>query len=101
MFTALFLIPLFAGLGLEYSVFRFPKRRFWRYLPPLAAGIVTVLVVLARYHGWSDEGEKAPLSTLLFVPGIPAFAVLAGMFLGWRVWKYLWMPRIIKDRKKP
>ena len=54
------------------------------------------MVAWFRWHGWSDTGEKAPVETLLFVPGITALGVFLGLFLGWRLYKRLWDPRIVK-----
>ena len=72
VFLLLFVIPLGAALVVEYGFCRFPKRRLWRWLPPLLTGLGTVLVTLFRYHGWSAGTEKAPWETLLFIPGLPA-----------------------------
>ena len=50
----------------------------------------------------ADEGEFRPLAQLLFVPGLPALGAAVGLLLGWRLWKRLWGPRVIRDpdRKK-
>jgi len=99
LITALFFVPLLAGALLEYGACRFPKRKFWRCLPPFVSLVVTIAVALFRYYGWSEGEERAPISTLLFVPGISALAVFLGIFLGWRLWKTLWTPRIVTNRK--
>lgn len=95
--TTLFVAPLAAGAAGEYAACRFPRRRFWRYLPPVGAAAVTAAVAAFRYHGWSVEGDKAPIETLLLFPGLPALGLLLGMYLGWRLWKRLWSPRVVKD----
>ncbi len=92
----LFAIPMVIALVVEYGFCRFPKRREWRWLPPLVTGAAAVAVAFYRYHGWSAGGEKAPLEQLLFIPGLPALGALLGLWLGWRVWKRLWSPRIVQ-----
>lgn len=91
----LFVVPMLISLAVEYGSCRFPKRRFWRWIPPLLAAARTIAVTLYRYHGWSDGGEKAPIEQLLFIPGLPALGTLLGLWLGWRVWKRLWSPRVV------
>lgn len=98
IFLLLLSIPMGLGLLLEYGFCRFPKSRLWRWIPPLFALAVTVAVTLLRYHGWSAGGEKAPVETLLFIPGLPALGAFLGLYLGWRLWKRLWTPRVV-DRK--
>lgn len=95
----LFVLPLAVALAVEYSFCRFPKRRIWRWLPPLLTGLGTILVTLYRYHGWSAGGEKAPIEQLLFIPGLPALGALLGLWLGWRLWRRLWLPRVVKGKK--
>ena len=51
-----------------------------------------------RYHGWSSGADKAPWEQLLFIPGLPALGALFGAYLGWRLWKRLWLPRVVKDK---
>lgn len=99
IFLILFAVPMGIGLAVEYGFCRFPKRRVWRWVPPLLTGLLTVGVTLFRYHGWSDGAEKAPWETLLFIPGFPALGAFLGLWLGWRLWKWLWLPRVVKDRK--
>lgn len=100
IFLLLFILPMGIALAAEYLVCRFPKRRLWRWVPPLLAGLLTAGVTLFRYHGWSDGAEKAPWETLLFIPGLPALGAFLGLWLGWRLWKRLWLPRVVKDTKK-
>ena len=54
IFLMLFLIPLGAAAVVEYILCRFPKKRFWRCLPPAALAIAVSAVTLFRYHGWDD-----------------------------------------------
>ena len=98
IFLLLFALPALAVLVAEYAVCRFPKRRFWRGLPPLLTAAGTAVVALHRYHGWSSGADKAPWEQLLFIPGLPALGALFGAYLGWRLWKRLWLPRGGKDR---
>lgn len=99
IFLLLFAIPLVPAIVVEYAACRFPKRRLWRWAPPLLSAAVTAAVTLHRYHGWSAGTEKAPWETLLFIPGLPALGVFLGLWLGWKLWKRLWLPRVVKDRK--
>ena len=99
IFLLLFAIPLLIALIGEYAACRFPKARLWRWLPPLATLLVATAVALHRYHGWSTGTEKAPWETLLFVPGVPALGALLGLWLGWKLWHWVWDPRVVKDRK--
>jgi hypothetical protein len=100
VFLLLFAIPLVIALVAEYSVCRFPKRRVWRWCLPLLTAAATVGMALYRYHGWSAGGEKAPIEQLLFIPGLPALGALLGLWLGWGLWKKLWLPRVVTERKK-
>lgn len=101
MFPILIAAPAAVGLGAEYLCCRLPKRRWPRWVPPLLTLGAALALALLRYHGWSASGgEKAPLETLLFVPGLPAAACLLGEYLGWRLWRRLWLPRVVKDKKK-
>ncbi len=99
IFLILLAVPMSIGLAAEYAACRFPKRRLWRWAPPLLTGLLTGAVTLGRYHGWSAVGEKAPWETLLFIPGLPALGAFLGLWLGWRLWKRLWLPRVVEDRK--
>lgn len=102
MIMLLCILPLLAGGAVEYAACRFPKGRFWRWLPPVATGAVTAVVAVVRSVGWSMKagGGNAPIETLLIIPGIPAFLVFVGLFLGWRVWRRRWTPRIFREKKK-
>ena len=62
----------------------------------VAVVVVTALVAAGRLRVW--ESEVSPVTQLLFVPGVPALFALAGVLLGWRLWKRLWSPRVVKDR---
>ena len=94
-------LPLALAGGVQYAVCRYAKKKLWRFAPLLLWFAVTAGVGLARYHGWSaDGGQGAPIETLLVIPGVPSAVVLAGLFAGWRVWRYRWRPRVIRDRKK-
>ena len=99
IFFLLFTLPFIVALAVEYAACRFPKRRLWRWLPPAAALLLAAAVALSRYHGWSPGEKKAPWETLILIPGLPALGAFAGLWLGWRLWKWLWLPRVVKDRK--
>jgi len=96
IFLLLFAIPLAVAVLVEYCCCRFPRRRLWRWVPPPLALAAAAAVGLHRYHGWSAGAEKAPWETLAFIPGLPAAGAFLGLWLGWRLYKRLWDPRIVK-----
>ena len=97
IYIAIFcVLPLLAGLIPEYLVCRFTRRKWWKVLPPLAVAAITALVTAGRLSVW--ESDVSPVTQLLFVPGVPAAFALLGTLLGWRLWKRLWSPRVVKDR---
>ena len=98
IYIAIFcVLPLLAGLIPEYLMCRFTRRPWWKLLPPLAVALLAALVTAGRLRVW--ESEASPVTQLLFVPGVPALFALAGTLLGWRLWKRLWGPRVVKDRR--
>lgn len=97
IYIAIFcVLPLLAGLIPEYLACRLSKRRWWRIVPPLAVVLIAALVAAGRLRVW--ESEISPATQLLFIPGVPAAFALLGALLGWRLWKRLWSPRVVKDR---
>lgn len=100
IFLLFFAIPLLCAAGVEYAACRFPGKSFWRWFPPVGTTAATAGVAFFRYHGWSAGAEKAPWETLLFVPGFPALGAFLGLWLGWRLWRRLWLPRVVRDKKK-
>ena len=93
------LLPLALGAAAEYAAYRFARRKLWRWAPPLVCLTVTLAVFFARFFGWS-ETEAAPVETLLFVPGLPAVMAFLGLYLGRRLYRRLWDPRVIDDGSK-
>lgn len=93
-----FLLPLFFGALAEYLCCRLPRRRFWRFLPPVIAVVFLIVAVCVRIQNWESK-DVSPLTQLIIFPGVPAVALPLGVYLGWRFWKYLWSPRIIDDLK--
>lgn len=91
------LLPLLLGILLEYLCCRLPRRRIWRALPPVLALVFAAAVGVGRWNMWEDE-TVSPLTQLVLFPGLPAVFLLLGCYLGWRLWKYLWTPRIIRPR---
>ena len=89
-------LPFLAGLISEYLVCRLTRRRWWKLLPPAAAVALTAAVAVGRAGVW--ESDQSPLTQLLFVPGLPALFALLGLLAGWRLWKRLWGPRVVKDK---
>ena len=96
------LLPALLGLIAEYAACRLTmaRRRWLRLLPPLLLAALTALTAAWRYRVWT--APESPLAQLLFVPGLPALGAAVGLLLGWRLWKRLWGPRVIRDpdRKK-
>lgn len=74
------------------------RRRFWRFLPPVIAVVFLIVALWVRIQNWESK-DVSPLTQLIIFPGVPAVALLLGVYLGWRFWKYLWSPRIIDDLK--
>lgn len=93
------LIPFLLALVAEYAVCRFTRRRWWKLLPPLLGLAVAAGVGVGRYHVWSSQ-TAAPWTQLLFVPGLPALFGFLGFFAGWRLWRRIWRPRVIRDKFK-
>lgn len=91
-----FLLPLFLGAVLEYLCCRLPRRRFWRFLPPVVVILFLIVAVAVRLQTWESE-TVSPLTQLVIFPGVTGVALLLGIYLGWRFWKYLWSPKIIDD----
>jgi hypothetical protein len=92
------LVPFLIGLGAEYAVCRFTMGRgAWRrWLPPAAVAGIAGFVVWNRYRLWTSE--DSPVSALLFLPGLPALLALLGLLAGWRLWRRLWRPRVIREK---
>ena len=67
---------------------------------PSIIGIFCALPFLAGPVGRAGvwESDQSPLTQLLFVPGLPALFALLGLLAGWRLWKRLWGPRVVKDK---
>lgn len=93
-----FLLPLFVGALAEYLCCRLPRHRFWRFLPPVVVILFLIVAVVVRIHNWESQ-TVSPLTQLMIFPGVPGVALLVGIYLGWRFWKYLWSPRVIDDLK--
>ena len=93
-----FLLPLFFGALAEYLCCRLPRRRIWRLLPPLLTVLFVLAALWVRLQNWQSD-DVSPLTQLIIFPGVPAVALLLGVYLGWRFWKYLWSPKIIDDLK--
>ncbi|MBS6370430.1 MAG: Tat pathway signal protein [Oscillospiraceae bacterium] len=89
-----FLVPLLLGLVLEYLCCRLPRRRIWRALPPVLGILLTVLVGVGRWSLWESE-TVSPMTQLLIFPGVPGAALLLGCWLGWRLWRRIWQPRVL------
>ena len=88
------LLPLVLGLVLEYLCCRLPRRRIWRALPPALSAIFIALAGAVRWSMWTSQ-EVSPVTQLILFPGLPGACLLTGCFLGWRLWKRIWSPRVI------
>ena len=71
------LLPCRVGAVIHYAVCRVTRRKRWNL--------------------WASE-QVSPLTQVLFFPGLPALALLAGLFAGWRFWKWFWRPRVVDGR---
>ena len=91
------LLPFLLGAVIQYAVCRFTRRQRWRVLPGLAAAVLALLIAAGRWNLWASE-QVSPLTQVLFFPGLPALALLAGLFAGWRFWKWFWRPRVVDGR---
>ena len=92
IFLIFFLVPVIPAAAIEYAACRFPRYRWWRTVPPAATVVLAALIAYFRWRNWGGEG--APIETLLFFPGLSALGLLAGCFVGWRIWKWMWTPRL-------
>lgn len=99
LFLLLFVAPGLVALAAEYLCCRLPKKRFWRYLPPLVLALGAAIALWSRIQNWGEG--PIPLETLLFFPGVPVLGMALGLILGWRLWRKLWDPRVVWDKKKP
>lgn len=89
------LLPLLIGVIAEYLCFRVPRRRrFWRALPPLLTVLFVAVTGVGRWSLWTTE-TVSPVSQLVIFPGVPGVCLLAGCWIGWRLWKKRWGPRVI------
>ena len=91
-----FLLPLLLGAAAEYLCCRLPRHRFWRFLPPVVVILFLIVAVVVRLQTWESQ-TVSPLTQLVIFPGVSGVALLLGIYLGWRLWKYLWSPKIIDD----
>ena len=88
------LLPFFTAAGAEYLACRLFKRKWQRILPPVIGILLLLAVGIGRYQVWSSKSP--PWTQLLFVPGLPAVFLLLGFWAGWRLWRRLWDPRVLK-----
>ena len=94
------LVPLVGGFLLEFLVCQFTRKgsKLWKLIPPVAAVLVTAAIVVHRLNLW--ESDNSPVTQLLFIPGLPALGFLVGLFLGWKLYRWLWRPKIVRDKKE-
>ncbi len=91
------LLPLLFGLAVEYLLCRFTRRRLLRALPPAGIAALAALIAVGRWRMWQSE-QTGVATQLLIFPILPGFCLLLGMYLGWRLWRRIWLPRIVRDR---
>lgn len=94
------LVPLVGGFLLEFLVCQFTRKgsKLWKLIPPVAAVLVTAAIVAHRLNLW--ESDNSPVTQLLFIPGLPALGFFVGLFLGWKLYRWLWKPKIVRDKKE-
>ena len=94
------LVPLVGGFLLEFLVCQFTRKgsKLWKLIPPVAAALVTAAIVVHRLNLW--EADTSPVTQLLFIPGLPALGFFVGLFLGWKLYRWLWKPKIVRDKKE-
>ena len=93
------LLPLLLGVVLEYLSCRLSRRRWWRALPPVLTVLLAAAITAGRIALWESE-DVSPLTQLFIFPFFPGVFLLAGCFLGWRLWKYGWTPKVIDKRNR-
>lgn len=91
------LFPLVLGLAAEYLTCRFTRRILLRAMPPAVGVLFAGLIAAGRWNMWRSEQVSAGTQLLLF-PGLPGVCLLLGMYLGYRLWRKIWMPKIVRDR---
>ena len=94
------LVPLVGGFLLEFLVCQFTRKgsKLWKLIPPVAAVLVTAAIVVHRLNLW--EADTSPVTQRLFIPGLPALGFFVGLFLGWKLYRWLWKPKIVRDKKE-
>ena len=94
------LVPLAGGFLLEFLVCQFTRKgsKLWKLIPPVAAVLVTAAIVVHRLNLW--EADTSPVTQLIFIPGLPALGFFVGLFLGWKLYRWLWKPKIVRDKKE-
>ena len=94
------LVPLVGGFLLEFLVCQFTRKgsKLWKLIPPVAAVLVTAAIVVHRLNLW--EADTSPVTQLRFIPGLPALGFFVGLFLGWKLYRWLWKPKIVRDKKE-
>ena len=88
------LLPLAVGLVAEYLCCRLPKGRWQRAVPPAVVVLAAAGIGAGRLGLWTSE-SASPLTQLLLFPGLPCGCAMVGCWLGWRLWKRLWGPKIL------
>ena len=94
------LVPLVGCFLLEFLVCQFTRKgsKLCKLIPPVAAVLVTAAIVVHRLNLW--EADTSPVTQLLFIPGLPALGFFVGLFLGWKLYRWLWKPKIVRDKKE-
>lgn len=90
--------PFLIGLVGQYIVCRVTRLKRWRICPLLAGAAVITLITLGRIRVWSSTTTSV-IPQLIFFPGLSAVFLLLGLFAGWRLWNWRWLPKIIKKKR--
>ena len=68
--------------------------KLWRVLPPALSLLFGAAAGWVRLDNWESE-TVSPVTQLLIFPGVPTVCLLLGCYLGWRLWRRRWGPRVV------
>ena len=89
-----FLLPLLLGWCWSTCAAACPGGGSGVPSPSFWGSFSAVLVGVGRWNLWESE-TVSPVTQLLIFPGVPGTALLLGCWLGWRLWRRIWRPRVL------